>query len=314
MNIDFKDKKILTITILAAISFCLLVGVIITAISLSSTKEENAVISSENAAIAKEKQEIEELVAFEKAEMQNDLATAQFEYQELIVKINNDSLRFKLEREQMRTKALIEELERTKATNYAEITRLKKELKTLREVLKDYTRQIAELSKENESLKQENSAVKEKYKNATKKIDNLAVEKEKLSEKVSLASQLDATDISVTMLRSNGKSTERIKRAKEIKVSFRIAKNITSSTGEKVAYVRILDPSMDVLKKNDSNLFEYENKSISYSMKKDFEFTGEETRIDMYWKIEETLQQGEYKVYIFVDGNMIGSSSVNFEK
>lgn len=298
--------KINTTTILAIVSALLLIGIIVVSVFLFRSEKESETIMQE-------KQEMEELVALEKEEMMNDLTKAQTEYQELIVKINNDSLKFKLEREQMRTQALIEELERTKATNYAEITRLKKELKTLREVLKDYTRQIAELSSENETLKQENSAVKEKYKKAAKQIDNLANEKEILSEKVSLASQLDATDVTITMLRKNGRDTEKIKRAKQIKVSFTIAKNITSTTGNKTVYVRILQPDVESLKKNDSNIFTYENRSISYSMKKEFEYTGEEITLDTYWNIEETLQEGEYQAFIFVDGNMIGKGSAKFE-
>lgn len=303
---DFKSMKINTTTILAIVSALLLIGIIVVSVFLFRSERESETIMQE-------KQEMEELVALEKEEMMNDLTKAQTEYQELIVKINNDSLKFKLEREQMRTQALIEELERTKATNYAEITRLKKELKTLREVLKDYTRQIAELSSENETLKQENSAVKEKYKKAAKQIDNLANEKEILSEKVSLASQLDATDVTITMLRKNGRDTEKIKRAKQIKVSFTIAKNITSTTGNKTVYVRILQPDLESLKKSESNLFRYENRSISYSMKKEFEYTGEEITLDTYWNIEETLQEGEYQAFIFVDGNMIGKGSAKFE-
>lgn len=301
-----KEDKSKLIKILAAVSGCLFIGIIIAVIGLVNSKNESETI-------LQEKQEMEELVALEKEEMMNDLTKAQTEYQELIIKINNDSLKFKLEREQMRTQALIEELERTKATSYAEITRLKKELKTLREVLKDYTRQIAELSRENESLKKENSAVKERFKNATKQIDNLSSEKERLSEKVSLASQLDATGIRMSLLRKNGRDTENIKKAKQIKLTFNIAKNITSSTGSKVAYARILQPDMEPLRKSDSNVFKYENRDISYSMKREFDFTGEETGLEMYWNIEETLQEGEYSVFIFVDGNMIGSAKAKFD-
>lgn len=303
---DFKDFKINTTIILAAVAAVLFIGIIIVSVFLFSSKQETA-------EIMQEKQEMEELVALEKEEMRNDLALAQSEYQELIVKIDNDSLKFKLEREKMRTQALIEELERTKATNYAEITRLKKELKTLREVLKDYTRQIAELSRENESLKQENTAVKEKYKKATKQIDNLASEKEILSEKVSLASQLDASDVKITLLRKNGRDTKNLKKAKQIKISFTIAKNITSSTGNKTAYVRILQPDQESLKKSEANTFTYENRTISYSIKKDFEYNSEEIKLEMYWNIEETLQEGEYQAFIFVDGNMIGKGSAEFD-
>lgn len=301
-----KENNNKLVKTLIAVSASLFIGIVIAVICLISSKNETE-------AVMQEKQEMEELVALEKEEMMNDLTKAQTEYQELIIKIDNDSLKFKLEREQMRTQALIEELERTKATSYAEITRLKKELKTLREVLKDYTRQIAELSRENESLKQENTVVKERFKNATKQIDNLSSEKEKLTEKVSLASQLDATGIKVSLLRKNGRETEKLKRAKQIKVSFGIAKNITSSTGTKTAYVRILQPDMESLRKSDSNIFRYENRDITYSMKREFEFTGEETSLEMYWNIEETLQEGEYNIFIFVDGNMIGSSKANFE-
>lgn len=301
-----KENNNKLVKTLIAVSACLFIGIVIAVISLISSKNETE-------AVMQEKQEMEELVALEKEEMMNDLTRAQTEYQELIIKIDNDSLKFKLEREQMRTQALIEELERTKATSYAEITRLKKELKTLREVLKDYTRQIAELSRENESLKQENTVVKERFKNATKQIDNLSSEKEKLTEKVSLASQLDATGIKVSLLRKNGRETEKLKRAKQIKVSFGIAKNITSSTGTKTAYVRILQPDMESLRKSDSNIFRYENRDITYSMKREFEFTGEETSLEMFWNIEETLQEGEYNIFIFVDGNMIGTGKANFE-
>jgi myosin heavy subunit len=308
---DQNNKKTLSPAVIAAIvlaiiSALMFIGMITVSIFLFNSK-------SETKAIMQEKQEMEELVALEKEEMRNDLALAQTEYQELIVKINNDSLKFKLEREQMRTQALIEELERTKATNYAEITRLKKELKTLREVLKDYTRQIAELSRENENLKQENTVVKEKYKKAAKQIDNLANEKEKLTEKVSLASQLDASDIKITLLRKNGRDTKNIKKAKQIKISFTIAKNITSSTGNKTAYVRILQPDYEPLKKSEANTFAYENRMVSYSIKKEFEYNSQEITLDMYWNIEETLQEGEYQAFIFVDGNMIGKGSANFE-
>ena len=32
----------------------------------------------------------------------------------------------------------------------------------------------------------------------------------------------------------------------------------------------------------------------------------------LYWDIEETLKEGEYNAYIFVDGNMIGSGKAIF--
>ncbi|MBQ8336405.1 MAG: hypothetical protein IJY44_02595 [Bacteroidaceae bacterium] len=295
-----QDKRRIAIIALSAAAAILLIAGIYLGVALHKSEAHNA--------------EVQELMALEKEEMLNDLATAQLQYDELMIRINNDSLKFKLEREQMRTQQLLEELELTKATSAAEITRLKKELRTVRAVLKNYVMQIDSLNRENESLKKENTAVRKKYREASKKIDNLSEEKQKLSEKVTLASQLDATGVSISLLRKNGKATPSIKRAKQIEVNFTITKNITAPTGDKVAYIRIMQPNDEVLAKSTSNTFVYENRNIEFSMSRKFEYTGESRELTLYWDIEETLQNGEYKAFIFVDGNMIGSGSATFEQ
>ena len=284
-------------------------GVLVAALAIGLALMWNNLKESE-----KQHEEIQELIALEQEEMLNDLQAAQMEYDELKKKIlSNDSLLVKLEQEQLRTQQLYEELQSTKATNAAEIKRLKKELKTLRGVLEDYMVQIDSLFRENAVLKSENTKLIASKKKAEQERNDLAKEKKALSEKVDLASQLDATNVSVTLLRSNGKETTGIKRAKQICVSCTISKNITASTGDKRAYVRIMQPGGEPLTKGYSNTFKYENRDISYSMYRDFEFSGEEQSLTFYWDIEETLQEGRYNVYIFVDGNMIGNGHADFE-
>ena len=294
------DKKKIIIISLAVLVVALATGL---ALIWNNLKESE-----------KQHEEIQELIALEQEEMLNDLQAAQMEYDELKKKIlSNDSLLVKLEQEQLRTQQLYEELQSTKATNAAEIKRLKKELKTLRGVLENYMVQIDSLFRENTELKNENGKLIAGKKKAEKERNELAKEKKELSHKVDLASQLDATNVSVTMLRSNGKETTSIKRAKQICVSCTISKNITASTGDKRAYVRIMQPGGEPLTKGYSNTFKYENRDISYSMYRDFEFGGEEVPLVFYWNIEETLQEGRYLAYIFVDGNMIGEGYAVFE-
>lgn len=295
-----KDKKRIAVIALGALSVILLITGCCLWIALRNSKAYNV--------------EVQELMALEKEEMLNDLTSAQIQYDELMVRINNDSLRIKLEREQVRTQQLLEELEHVKSTSATEITRLKKELKTVRAVLKNYVIQIDSLNRENESLKRENKAVRNKYKEASEKISNLSEEKQALSEKVTLASQLDATGIQISLLRKNGKATNSIRRANLIEITFTIAKNITATTGEKTAYIRIMQPDQELLTKSESDTFVYENKKIGFSMSRDFEYTGESHDLTLYWNIEETLQKGEYNAYIFVDGNMIGSGKAFFEQ
>lgn len=299
-----KDKKkIIIISVLA------ILGILVVALAISLMSTRNNLKESE-----KQNEEIQELIALEQEEMLNDLQNAQIEYEELKSKIlSNDSLLIKLEQEQLRTQQLYEELQNTKATNAAEIKRLKKELKTLRAVLEDYMVQIDSLYRENAVLKDENTKLIAGKKRVEKERNDLAKEKEALTEKVDLAAQLDATDVAIEMLRSNGKKTSKVKNAKQISVSCTISKNITASTGDKIVYVRIMQPDGEPLTKGYSNTFKYQNRDISYSMNKSFEFSGEEQSLTLYWNIEETLQQGRYRAYIFVDGNMIGEGYADFE-
>lgn len=56
--------------------------------------------------------------------------------------------------------------------------------------------QIDSLNRINAALMEENQEVKSKYTAATAQINTLAAEKKNLNERVSLAAQLDATNIS----------------------------------------------------------------------------------------------------------------------
>lgn len=295
-----KDKKKIIIVSLSVLAAALAIGMTIVWISLKKSEQQ--------------KVEIQELIALEQEEMLNDLQNAQIEYEELKTKIqSNDSLLIKLEQEQLRTQQLYEELQSVKATNAAEIKRLKKELKTLRGVLESYVVQIDSLFRENAELKVENTKLIAGKKKAEQERNDLAKEKQALTEKVDIAAQLDATNIGIKMLRSNGKETKNVKKAKQISVSCTISRNVTAKTGDKVAYVRIMQPDGEPLTKSYSNTFKYENRDMSYSMYREFEFDGEEVPLTFYWDIEETLQQGSYRAYIFVDGNMIGEGVADFE-
>ena len=257
--------------------------------------------------------EMTELFAVEKEEMENEYSTFATQYDELQIQINNDSLKEKLESEKLKTQRLLEELRQVKTSNASEIMRLKKELKTVRAVLRTYVVQIDSLNKINAALTEENKTVKNKYHAATAQINTLAREKKNLHEKVSLAAQLDATNIVASPLNKRGKKARKAKDTKKIAISFTIVKNITAETGNKTIYVRIAKPDNDVLVKNASDTFKYEDRDISYSIKKYIEYTGEEQTVNVYWNVQEFLPGGTYHVYLFADGNMIGQNSFSLK-
>ncbi|MEG2573313.1 MAG: hypothetical protein RSA44_01480 [Bacteroides sp.] len=255
----------------------------------------------------KENTELTELFAVEKEEMENEYSRFATQYDELQFTINNDSLANLLDDEKVKVQRLLEELRSVKSTNASEINRLRKELNTVRAVLRTYIIQIDSLSRLNQALTVENKEVKQKYNEANRQISNLSEEKKDLHDKVSLAAQLDATNIWVEAKNKRDKIAKKVKDVVKFTIGFTVVKNITAQTGERTLYVRITKPDNDVLTKKASDTFAYENRELAYSIKKYIEYNGEEQQVTLYWKVEEFLYAGTYRVDIFTSGTLIGS-------
>ena len=254
--------------------------------------------------------DMQELARLDKQEMENEYERFTLQYSEMKTKINNDSIIEQLTQEQMRTQQLLEELKKTKAEDAREITRLKKELATVRAVLRDYIMQIDSLNRQNEQLRAENTQVKSELAARNTQIAGLSTEKASLSEKVAIAAQLDATNIQLTALKKNNKAAKKIADCKTMQVNFTITRNVTAANGNRTVYVRIQNPGGNTL--NGGGTFSYENRSLQYTMKKNIEYTGEETPLTLFWDVSQMLEAGDYRVSIFVDGNMIGSRKFSF--
>jgi hypothetical protein len=141
----------------------------------------------------------------------------------------------------------------------------------------------------------------------------LSEEKKNLNQKVTLAAQLDATNIWIEPRNKRGKKAKKVKDIVKLAIGFTIVKNITAETGERTLYIRITKPDNDALTKSPSNTFPYENRTLTYSIKKYIEYNGEEQTINVFWDVEEFLYAGAYRVDIFADGTMIGSQKFTLD-
>ncbi|MBR2150327.1 MAG: hypothetical protein IKH01_14350 [Prevotella sp.] len=256
--------------------------------------------------------DMQELAALDKQEMEKEYQNFAAQYSEMKTYIKNDSLVEQLTAEQERTQKLLEELKRTHASDAAEITRLKKELATVRAVLRSYVIQIDSLNRLNQNLMDENDRVRSELEQSNQQNQTLSSEKASLSEKVAIAAQLDATNITLLPLNKKGKAEKYMKSAKTVAVSFTITKNVTASNGVRSVYVRLMTPEGEVL--DGGGTFTYAGKQLAWSMKKDIEYTGEEIAETLYWTVGEYLGGGQYNVSIFCDGQAIGSKNFTFNK
>ena len=291
-----NKKNIIAIAVALGIILCGVIGFL-----LFRMQEQKA-----------ESEQMLQLAEMDKREMENEYEQFAMQYNEMKMQINNDSLVAQLEQEQKRTEELLEELKRVKSSDAAEIMRLKKELATLREVLRSYVLQIDSLNRMNEALTKENSNLKTQNMQAQQHISNLSTENEALSGKVAIASQLDATGIWAEGRNKKGKAAKQIKDVKKFAIGFTIARNVTASTGIRSIYIRITTPTGEVLSKGGT--FTYENRNLEYSIRKDIEYTGEEQTIQVWWDVTEALSAGTYRVDIFAGGQNIGTTNFSFDK
>lgn len=260
----------------------------------------------------KELAELRQLAELDRREMENQYAEYAAQYGEMKKTIKDDTLQARLNAEQLRAERLLAELKNTKATSSAEILRLKKELATVRAVLRDYIRQVDSLQQKNIRLTSERDAARADAALSHQQNEALTTSNQQLKETVEVAAQLNATSISVTPIKKNGKPAKNTKDIKNFVINFNIARNVTAKTGNRTVYVRLLKPSQNVL--GVSGSFKYENKNIQFSASRQVEYTGQDTHVSIYVPANEYLEPGTYSAYIFCDDQMIGSSNVTMNK
>ncbi len=257
--------------------------------------------------LLQENEDLKELAELEKQEMETQYRDFDLQYEMLQSQLSNDSLIAQIENERRHTQQLLEELERTKATDAAEIKRLKAEIASLREVLRSYIMQVDSLNRINQSLHEENTQIKEQISVANTQITNLSTERNQLKDKVNIAAQLDATGFWVTPKDKKSKDAKKVKDVKKLAFGFTIVKNVTAQNGQRTLYARILKPDNSVM--GNKGTFPYENTTLEYTEKKYIDYTGEEEKITMYTDVTEFLEAGTYKLFLFCDKQMIGQTT-----
>lgn len=257
--------------------------------------------------------ELVEQMEIEKEELQEeyeDLAIQFDGYQTL--DIRNDSLQDLLSREQQRVQDLLEELRQTKASNARKIAELKKELATVREVMKDYVRQIDSLNATNARLTEENMLVRQENQQVKEQNSQLSTANAQLTETVTRAAMLEVTTCTITPLNKRDHKTKIVSQIRKLQFDYTIARNITCTPGIKDLYVRITDPNGELFM--GEGLFPFENQEIPYSVAAQIEYSGEAYNGTVYWPMHTGVVNGYYTIDFFCEDNLIGSFPFQIKK
>lgn len=257
-----------------------------------------------------------EQMEIEKEELQEeyeDLAIQFDGYQNM--DIHNDSLQDLLSREQQRVQDLLEELRTTKASNARKIAELKKELATVRTVMKDYVRQIDSLNATNARLTEENALVRTENEQVRTRNEELTQANTVLTETVSRAAMLEMTSCALTTLNKHDRKTRMTSQIKKLQFDYTIGKNITCTPGLKNLYARIITPNGDLLGEDANKIFPFESGEIPFTLVQEIEYSGDVFSGTCYWPVnEESIFNGFYTIDFFCEGNLIGSFPFQLKK
>ncbi len=249
----------------------------------------------------KDMQEMERVLTAEKDSLTGELNAMIHGYDTL--KTNNDSLNVKLEKEQDKIRQLLA----IQASNVQKIQLYKKELSTLRNVMRSYIIQIDSLNTRNKVLTEENVQVRSQLQQVQTEKDQLSQIREELSSKVEVASVVKATDIKAIPVNSRGKERDRISRMDQLMICFTLRENPIAPAGQRFVYLRLIRPDELVMTMAVDNLFEYQGDKIVYSASREVEYLNQDIEMCIYYPNDGQFIPGEYNAVLYMDGNEIGS-------
>ena len=198
-----------------------------------------------------------------------------------------------------------------------QLAKAQEEVKRLKYFVNKYTADIDVLKRENKALSVERDSLKTTVGNVTAKATELEQKNTELSSKVQVASALKVANIAVTSLKvkNSGKETDvnRANSAKKLRVSFTAADNPIAAKGMHDVYMRIIDPSGNLIVSDNSSLFASDGEELQYTYKTAIEFANDGKVYNIDWTNPSSFQKGNYTIVLYADGYTMGKSSITLK-
>lgn len=282
---DKKDKMLLTV--IGCLSVVLILLFIFFLVERSQNKEHIAVIHQE------------------KEMLEQELTDLSHNYDDL--KTSNDTLNEKLLQEQEKIATLLDQMKKFRDNSYAEINRYKREIGTLKTVLRSYVVQIDSLNQLNLKLAKENTEVRKQMDWVRERNQKLENQQKDMKEVIARASALKTENFTVYPVNKKDRETN-WKKCFNLKAEFVITKNVTAKRGERTIYLRLKRPDDKVIAFSDKSFFKYQNVSLTYSAKREITYEGDRLEMAIYWPNDGSLVKGKYTAELFCDNEIIGTT------
>ncbi len=244
-----------------------------------------------------------EYFRIERDSLEGELRNIYVQYDSL----ETDNLEIQIEMQQQQLK--IDKLIAIQADDAYKIKMYKREMETIRSVLRSYIVQIDSLNMQNQELLAANKQLRNSERRLTTEKEQLEKDKSQLEEIKDLATTLQASELNLVMLNKREKETSRIRSAVKVRVDFVLRANKVTTPGEKNIYLRILRPDQVLLGSPEMEMFEFEGEQVPASSSRTVTYENEDLPVSIFWTNDGEIVPGEHSVELYTEGKLIAHSS-----
>lgn len=259
-----------------------------------------------------------ETIIIEKEKITDDFEQTKSELAEVQkafdnLQTNNKQLQSELDAKREQIEDLSAQLSKAKGDK-AMVSKLKKEIESLKNSIQKYVAQIDSLNTVNKALTEENMAVKSDLAAEKTKSEQLNSEKKQLIE---IGSKHKVYELFADAIKEKGKdkeiSTTKARKVDKIRACYILGENKIAKAGNLNIYMKITAPDGQILvtSKDDSNTFTVGGEKQYYSAKKTINYENKAVDMCLYFtkKESEKLKNGTYKVDVYVEGENVGNTT-----
>ncbi len=183
--------------------------------------------------------------------------------------------------------------------------------------LKKRDEEIAQLKTDNQTLFTETTTLKERQNKLTDTISTIAKTNRDLSDKVTVASRLQANNIKVAIITKKNKEKEddkeefKAKRVDKVKVTFSLARNDVSPKESKAIYMRILEPDGAALYNlsTGGGTFTVDGQESFYTQKQDVVYDNSRQPVEFTYAKGADYKKGIHTVELYEGGALMGKTT-----
>jgi hypothetical protein len=271
------------------------------------------------------------------AQKDNQLATAASEHDQLQKALDDATMRYDViktsntkkdstislkDKEIEDKKIRIHNLLSKVNASQSELKEAKKLIESLNSDIEGYKSQIALLENQKTELTKANEIVTKERDNIKKDYDSSVELLKNKENTIDIGSTLHASNFNIVGLSEKGngkiKETTNAKKVDKLKISFDLDENMITTSGAKILYIVITDPTGKVINSDQLGSGKFSSRdgnAIDFTQKMEVNYTQNKRQtVSFDWKSMEVFKIGNYKIEVYNNGFKVGEGTRPLKK